>query len=109
MTGCVQEEIMFANHPQLFTSQLLCQIMAPNEAIHLIGFKKYSKNRGYGHTATYDGQEDYKYEYDENNMAMQYITAIDAIPIYDSKEQFGKDHIDRELLKAYAGFNFEGV
>jgi len=44
--------------------------MAPNEAIHLIGFKKYSKNRGYGHTATYDGQEDYKYEYDENNMAM---------------------------------------
>ena len=24
MTGCVQEEIMFANHPQLFTSQLLC-------------------------------------------------------------------------------------
>ena len=79
MTGCVQEEIMFANHPQLFTSQLLCQIMAPNEAIHLIGFKKYSKNRGYGHTVTYDGQEDYKYKYDENNVAMQYITAIDAV------------------------------
>lgn len=102
---------MFANHPELFTSQLLCEIMAPNEAIHLMGYKKYSKNRGYGFKVAYDGQEDYQYKYDENNMAMEYITAIDAMcyATENAKAQFGKDHVDREILKAYAGFNFEGV
>jgi hypothetical protein len=27
LSGCVQEEIMFTNHPELFTSQLLCEVM----------------------------------------------------------------------------------
>ena len=30
LSGCVQEEIMFTNHPELFTSQLLCEVMKQN-------------------------------------------------------------------------------
>ena len=62
--GCVQEEIMFANHPELFTAQLLFEVMEPNEAIHLMGYKKYSKNRGYARSCFYDGQEKLEYKYD---------------------------------------------
>jgi len=61
MTGCVQEEIMFANHPELFTTQLLCEVMKPNESIFLLGFKKYFSNSGYGYTAAYDGLETHDY------------------------------------------------
>jgi hypothetical protein len=44
-----------------------------------MGYKKYSKNRGYATSAAYDGQETHEYKYDEKNMPMEYITAIDAI------------------------------
>lgn len=56
MSGCVQEEIMFANHPELYTTQLLFEYMKPNEAIILTGFQKYFKNLGYGSSTEYDGK-----------------------------------------------------
>lgn len=61
MSGCVQEELMFANHPELFTAQLLCEAMKPNECIFLSGYKKYFKNKGYGWSAAYDGREKHQY------------------------------------------------
>jgi hypothetical protein len=78
MTGCVQEEIMFTNHPELFTAQLLCEVMKPNECIFLSGYKKYFSNTGYGYSAAFDKAEEHIYDYDENGMAREYITAIDA-------------------------------
>ena len=60
-SGCVQEEIMFANHPEMFITQLMCQSMMPNEAIGLIGFQKYHKNEGYSHNTTYSGPETHQY------------------------------------------------
>jgi hypothetical protein len=39
--------------------------MQPNEALVLIGYKKTSKNKGYGWDVAYDGQEKgIKYELD---------------------------------------------
>ena len=107
MSGCVQEEIMFANHPECFTTQLLCDVMQPNEAIQLFGFKKYSKNKGYGWTLEYDGPENHKYQYTTNKMAAEYITAIDAIHFSAAnfRQQFTKKFFNRELLKAYVGFD----
>lgn len=55
MSGCVQEEIMFTNHPELFTTQLLCEVMKSNESILLCGFKKYFRNSGYGYEAAFGG------------------------------------------------------
>lgn len=54
-SGCVQEEIMFATHPELYATQLLCESMEPNEAIHLIGFKRYARNKGYSYKTSYLG------------------------------------------------------
>lgn len=99
---------MFTNHPELFTAQLLCEVMKPNECIFLSGYKKYFKNKGYGWTAAYDGRNTHEYEYDEHKQAKEYITAIDAVPFgrYQDTEQYQKESIDRELLKAYCGFSF---
>ena len=40
-------------------------------------------------------------------MAREYVTAMDAIHFAGSniREQFTKTYFDRELLKAYVGFN----
>lgn len=42
--------------------------------------------------------------------AVEYITAIDAINFNRSKiPQFSMDSINREILKAYTGFNVEEI
>lgn len=109
MSGCVQEQIMFANHPELFTAQLLCEVMKPNECLFLSGYKKYFKNSGYGYDTDYDGPETHVYKYDNQKMAKEYITAIDAQPFGSANyyEQLTKRYINRQLLKAYVGFNFK--
>lgn len=53
----------------MFTSVLFCEVMNENEAIEFIGYKKYFKNRGYACKTIYDGHEEHKYEYDEQNRA----------------------------------------
>lgn len=63
-SGCVQEEIMFANHPELFACQLLCEVMDDNEAFHLVGFKKYWCNKGYSYNTSYLGPDLTKYQFD---------------------------------------------
>ena len=68
-TGCVQEEIMFANRPELCTSIMLCEVMDHNEAIEFIGYKKYFKNKGYAWTCEYDGKEALEYEFDSEKRA----------------------------------------
>lgn len=99
---------MFSNHPELYTSQLLCEVMKPNECIFLSGYKKYFKNKGYGWDASYGGHDNPEYTY-KDKQACEYITAIDAIHFgHKSKwEQLETKCINRELLKAYCGFSFE--
>ena len=48
---------MFATHPELYVSMLLCEQMDDNEALQFIGFKKYGCSEGYGPATTYTGQE----------------------------------------------------
>jgi poly(ADP-ribose) glycohydrolase len=87
---------------------LLCEGMEANEAIQLIGFKKYHSNKGYSHTTSYQGSENYKYSYDSHRRAKEYITAIDAIQFPKKAfDQYKKEKVNREILKAYVGFKFE--
>jgi poly(ADP-ribose) glycohydrolase len=71
--GCVQEEIMFANHPELFTSVIFCEVMDKAESLFFDGYRKYSKNTGYGWTTKYSGQENIDFSKKE------YVIAIDAV------------------------------
>jgi poly(ADP-ribose) glycohydrolase len=49
------------------------------------------------------------YKYDEQKRAKEYITAIDASVLSkDSVEQYSRKKIEREIMKAYAGFRFHG-
>lgn len=84
--GCVQEEIMFANHPELYVSILLCEEMQDNEALFFSGFKKYFKNTGYGYKTKFAGEEKLAQPYERNP---EYIVAIDAIDFkHNQMDQF---------------------
>jgi hypothetical protein len=52
---------MFANHPELYMTPLICEVMEDNEAIILTGFKKYACNTGYSYSTTYRGPEIHPY------------------------------------------------
>lgn len=100
--GCVQEEIMFANHPELYVSILLCEEMQDNEALFFSGFKKFFRNRNYGYQTEFNGEEP-AHSYEGKS---EYIVAIDAIDFKRNQmEQFREANIERELLKAYTGFS----
>lgn len=58
----------------------LCEVMAPDEAIGMRGFKKYFNNKGYGDNVTYDGHDNSKvYSKDKDSHLNDYIVAIDAV------------------------------
>ena len=48
----------------MYTSMILCEVLADNEAISYIGYKKYFQSLGYGFNVSITGWNDYKYEYD---------------------------------------------
>ena len=55
----LQEEIMFANHPEMFVSILLTDSLKDKESITFVGFKKYFVNKGYATNCEFGGQESY--------------------------------------------------
>jgi len=105
--GCVQEEIKFSICPEMNVSRLYCETMLDNESIVIVGGEQFSKHTGYGDTLGYGG--DYvDHRKDEfNNITVQTV-AIDAIRFRDPMNQFEPRMVERELLKAYAGFYEKG-
>ncbi|XP_059468704.1 poly(ADP-ribose) glycohydrolase-like isoform X2 [Neocloeon triangulifer] len=100
--GCVQEEIKFALCPELIVSRLFCQPLKNNEALIMTGATPYSKGVGYGRQFKYAGPADTYYN------SSKTVIAIDALNFSGRNSpdnQYKKDSIDRELLKAYAGFS----
>ena len=96
---------MFSNHPELFVTMLLCECMEKNEALQMIGFRKYNCNKGYGMETVYNGPELHQYGIDSFGRVKDFITAVDASVMHKrSGQQFSRDVIKREILKAYTGF-----
>ena len=52
--GCVQEEIIFAVHPELLVSCFFCEAMHDNEAIIIVGAEAFTQFTGYGRTLDYE-------------------------------------------------------
>eukprot|EP01043_Picozoa_sp_COSAG02_P055084 COSAG02_NODE_6336_length_3642_cov_3.835338_2_plen_179_part_00 len=122
--GCVQEEIMFACHPELNCARLVFTPMNDNEAFVLIGAEQFAVPQGYGAGLTCGGLYEDPSSVQHSAAAVapvdvdgesgghlaSYITAIDALdyryldPSGQGVVQFHVDHIRRELLKAFAGF-----
>ena len=102
--GAVQEELLFLTYPELILSMLFMpDAMRTDEAVVMTGAVRMS---------------DYTYAPDRSIIPQQLpntvpirgdFVAIDAIYFGKNPEtQYNKRAIDRELTKAYAGFNQEG-
>lgn len=101
--GCVQEEIKFATCPDCIASLYITETLQYNEALIITGAKPYSTSKGYGRDFEFEGEANL------NTPCSQVIIAIDAVDFSrvsnaDLKVQYTPDFINREILKAYAGF-----
>jgi len=107
--GCLQEEIKFITCPELLLAKLFPGHMKDNEAILVSGAHQYVEHQNYGeHFKCIGGL----YTPRDNGRAP--VIAIDAFdfsakqhdgsPLKPS-DQFQRKYVERELLKAYAGFS----
>ena len=98
--GCVQEEILFTVNPEAVVSIFLMRKMDDNDAIRIDNIIQYSNYSGYGRT--------FKFEDDATKdiakIKKHNIIAIDAVCTYSSGG-VDKDSVERDLIKAYVGFN----
>lgn len=100
---CRQEEIRFAACPELIAALFFAEPLKDNEALIIAGAKPYSTYKGFGDSFEFVG------EADPNVPCPDVVIAIDAIDFSrltksDLRAQYTQKFIDREILKAYAGF-----
>ncbi len=101
---CVQEQILFAIHPELFVCCLLCEKMKDNEAIFVEGFQRVANYEGYDESFKFTGPFA---ETEKEPLPYRKMTAIDALFLDTADKklgQFDESATLRELNKAYAGF-----
>ena len=103
--GCVQEEIMFACHPELNCARLVFTPMLKEEAFILCGAEQFARPDGYAFGLRCGGP--YKDETaTEGDQLRAFVTAIDAMD-YRGRHahiQYQPHIVQREMLKAFAGF-----
>ncbi|CAF2430962.1 unnamed protein product [Rotaria sp. Silwood2] len=102
--GCVQEEIRFTVCPEMIISLLVCEVMKDDECIFLIGCERYCSYKGYGFGLEFKADFVDDTPKDAWGRKMCHVVAIDAICFSSSSMQFNIPSIQRELTKAYAGF-----
>lgn len=97
--SCTQEEVLFSIRPALYITLLLAETLKKNEAIFMLGCRRFCNYKGYLHTFEFDGG----YEGLRKGDIISGIIAIDSVVNWRDS-QFEKDEIDRDLDKAYLGF-----
>ena len=98
--GCVQEEILFTVNPEAVVSIFLMRKMDDNDAIRIDNIIQYSNYSGYGRTFKFEDDA----TKDITKIKKHNIIAMDAVCTYSSGG-VDKDSVDRDLIKAYVGFN----
>jgi len=102
-SGCVQEEIRFAVSPELLVACLLCEVMAPNEAVVIAGAQQFSRYAGYGHSFEYAGPWEDASALDGRRRRDVHVVAFDALMCVGDF-QYQAEGMLRELVKAMAAF-----
>ena len=105
--GCVQEEILFAQRPELCVGMLLCEKMRADEAIVMRGAACYSATDGFHDSFRWVG-----------NVAAADAAAHDYVAFDarrfnsrwgpDPRDQWSEDRVLRELRKALVAFALRG-
>ena len=98
--GCVQEEILFTVNPEAIVSIFFMQRMDDNDAIRIDNLIQYSNYSGYGRSFKFENDA----TKDITKIKKHNIIAIDAVCTYSSGG-VDKDSVERDLIKAYVGFN----
>ena len=104
--GCVQEEILFSQRPELCVGLLLCEEMDADEAIVMRGAARYSATRGYAREFQWAGDA----ATDGEDAAPHDYVAFDALHLRerDADGQWHGTSMRRELRKALAAFAVPG-
>lgn len=110
--GCVQEEIRFLLSPELFVSCLVFAKLESHEAFVVHGTERFCTYKGYGGTFNYTGayqdgtpREPLRADCFRRKSIVVGIDATD----YSSTQverQYLRNHVWRDLVKAYAGFAY---
>ena len=98
--GCVQEEILFTVNPEAIVSIFFMQRMDDNDAIRIDNLIQYSNYSGYARSFKFENDA----TKDITKIKKHNIIAIDAVCTYSSGG-VDKDSVERDLIKAYVGFN----
>ena len=97
--SCTQEEVLFSIRPALYITLLLAETMKKNEAIFMLGCRRFCNYKGYLETFEFNGG----YEEMKDGEKISGIIAIDSVVNWGNS-QFKPVEIDRDLNKAYLGF-----
>lgn len=104
--GNVQEEIRFSVCPECIAGMLFCESMELNEAIIIVGTRRYAEPGGYGGSfhcagACLDPPEGTPA--DQSGRVGPHIVAFDAL-MFPGLAQYDDPFILRELIKSHAAF-----
>jgi O-acetyl-ADP-ribose deacetylase (regulator of RNase III) len=105
--GALQEEIRFAQCPELIVCRLLIKRMGDEQAVHATGFRQFNDTSGYSSNHEPKFKFDKKHGKSEEPANPRKMILMDATRYShtESDEQFTMASINRELQKAYVGFS----
>uniref|UniRef100_H3BAA5 poly(ADP-ribose) glycohydrolase n=1 Tax=Latimeria chalumnae TaxID=7897 RepID=H3BAA5_LATCH len=103
-SGLIQEEIRFLINTELIVARLFTEKLNDEECLLITGAQQYSRYSGYGDTYRHEGVYRDDTPRDRWQRRCTEIVAIDALKFRNSKDQFKKNRLVRELNKAYCGF-----
>jgi hypothetical protein len=115
--GNVQEEIKFMINPECLVSMLLCEKMARNEAIYILGSEKFSMHTGYGGSLkfvsnSFNIQDSLKKQFKNitfKEKSLEILTssnllAIDAVQMDNFLYNYLEKNFVKDLIKCLTGF-----
>ncbi|MBN3296953.1 PARG glycohydrolase, partial [Amia calva] len=103
-SGLVQEEIRFLINTELIVSRLFTEKLGDQDCLRIIGTQRYSIYSGYSDSYKWDGPFEDLTPRDEWHRRITEIVAIDALEFKHYNEQFNIGKVNRELNKAFCGF-----
>ena len=96
-TSGTQEELILGTSPETCVIVLFNEVLETNEAVLITGVKRYGDYSGYGNSSRFTGASTQTWNWKERR-----ILAIDAI--CGPRDQLSDNTFDRELCKAWTGF-----
>jgi len=103
-SGLVQEEIRFTVCPELIASLLFTEVLGDREVLVVVGVEQFTLYEGYADNFKFSERFKDTVEVDSSGRKETSVVAMDAIRFTNTEMQFRTKNIERELNKAFVGF-----